>query len=405
MAKDTPRSLTEGVAQDLAPILGGQLAEGVVNDIIAIVLQRLAEAERATYLAANPEDKGNGFYPRDLELGSLPLTLDVPRTRNGGFRPAILPPPYERSYPKAKRDLLVGLLTSARSLEAAKDALRHLGLAVPEDQLDEVVADLIQELDLLNTRPAPVDLVALYYDGKYVEIRDNQRLRPFTVYTAVGILLDGSKRVLACQLTPGRESLDGWRSLLKGLLERGLRRTLIAIHDDFPGLLELSKSLLPRADVQLCIVHMKRNVTKHFSREDAKTFLQRLKPILAAYDPETAAAQFEALCDDFEPKAPTFIRSLRSKRQHYLAFLQYPDSVRTSLSTTNAVEAVNGRIENARLNSGGYFQSQNLAKAKLSITISRLHTKRWRRPAANLASSLTDLSLMFHARFETEVSL
>ncbi len=402
MAKDTPHLVPEGLQQQLAALLDGGLAEGTVNELLALLLGHLAQAERTAYLTGAPDDKANGFYSRTLEAGSLPLTLRVPRTRSRGFRPAVLPPPYERSYPEHKRELLLALVANARSIEAAKDTLRHLGLGVPESQLDEIVVELRQELDLVNTRPAPVDLLALYYDAKYIEIRDNNRLRPFTIYTAVGVLRNGAKQVLACRLIPGRESLEGWKLVLKGLLERGLRRVLIAIHDDFSGLLALSRSLFPGADIQLCIVHMERNAGRHLPKDDARTFLGRLKALKASYDPEAAAAHFETLCDDFEAKAPTFIRTIRSKRQHYLAFLSYPDPVRKSLSTTNAVEAINGQIENSRLNSGGYFQSQDLAKAKLAITINRLETKRWRRPATNLASALTDLNLMFEARFETE---
>ena len=44
---------------------------------------------------------------------------------------------------------------------------------------------------------------------------------------------------------------------------------------------------------------------------------------------------------------------------HYLAFLDYPDAIRRSLSTTNTVEAVNGQLERLRRNSGGYFQSDD----------------------------------------------
>ena len=43
---------------------------------------------------------------------------------------------------------------------------------------------------------------------------------------------------------------------------------------------------------------------------------------------------------------------LRKKRDHYLAFLKYPDAIRRSLSTTNTVEAVNGQLEIIRRNSG-----------------------------------------------------
>ena len=55
---------------------------------------------------------------------------------------------------------------------------------------------------------------------------------------------------------------------------------------------------------------------------------------------------------------------LRKKGDHYLAFLKYPDAIRRSLSTTNAVETVNGQLEIIRRDSGGYFQSQDTVKLK-----------------------------------------
>ena len=43
-----------------------------------------------------------------------------------------------------------------------------------------------------------------------------------------------------------------------------------------------------------------------------------------------------------------------------MAFLNYPESIRRSLSTTNVVEAVNGQLEIMRRNSGGYFHSEDV---------------------------------------------
>ena len=51
------------------------------------------------------------------------------RTRSGEFRPASLPPPYQRGYPAETQALLLGLLASARSINAAKQALEKLGLS------------------------------------------------------------------------------------------------------------------------------------------------------------------------------------------------------------------------------------------------------------------------------------
>ncbi len=46
---------------------------------------------------------------------------------------------------------------------------------------------------------------------------------------------------------------------LRKLVSRGLRRVSIVVHDDFSGLAGMTKSFFPRADVQLCTVHMLRN--------------------------------------------------------------------------------------------------------------------------------------------------
>ncbi len=56
--------------------------------------------------------------------------------------------------------------------------------------------------------------------------------------------------------------------------------------------------------------------------------------------------QFEEICDRFSKSNPTWIAELRKKREHYLAFLKYPEYMRKSFSTTNVVEAINGQLEN-----------------------------------------------------------
>src|SRR5215831_8151052 len=123
----------------------------------------------------------------------------------------------------------------------------------------KVAAGFMEELELRNTRPLDPDCLALFFDGKYVEVRDGDRLKPTCIYLVIGLGRDGKKRVLACLAKSGRENLEDWKLILRSLLERGLRRVLIVVHDDFSGLLPITRSLFPGADVQLCVVHMQRN--------------------------------------------------------------------------------------------------------------------------------------------------
>jgi putative transposase len=303
----------------------------------------------------------------------------VPRTRSGGFRPRSLPPRFDRGYSEEAQALLLGLLASARSINAAKAALKQMGLSSSEDELDAVATNLVEELELRNTRPVDPDLLALFVDGKYVEVRDGDRLRPCCIYVVVGLGRDGKRRVLSAVTRPGRESLEEWKQVLRALIERGLRRVLLFVQDDFSGLLPIVKSLFPKTDVQLCLVHMQRNAKSHLAKADSAEFQQRLRCIKLAWDDQVGAAQFEQLCERFAPAYPTFIAELRKKRDHYLAFLRFPDRVRRSLSTTNVVEAINGQLEILRRNSGGYFQSEESLKLKLGLVLGSLESGRWRR--------------------------
>ncbi len=53
-----------------------------------------------------------------------------------------------------------------------------MGISCSQQELDRVATDLMEELELRNSRPLDPDLLALFLDGKYVEFRDGDRLRP-----------------------------------------------------------------------------------------------------------------------------------------------------------------------------------------------------------------------------------
>lgn len=397
-----PNPMLEPGQTEIDQLLASGLADFSLRELLSVMLGNLGVAERRAYLVRNASDKANGFYERSLALGSLPLDVRIPRTRSGEFRPTLLPERYARGYSDESQALLLGLLASSRSVNAAKAALRKMGLSSSEEDLDTVATALIEELELRNTRPLDPDLLALFIDGKYIEVRDGDRLRPCCIYLAVGLGRDGKKRVLTSAIRFARENLEDWKSILRGLIERGLRRVLIVVQDDFSGLLPITRSLFPKADVQLCIVHMQRNAKSHLSKADAPEFTKRLRAVKSAWSEEVAGAQFDDLCQRFQPAYPVFIGEIRKKREHYLAFLKFPDSVRRSFSTTNVVEAVNGQLEIMRRNSGGYFQSEDALKLKLGMAVNQLETGRWRRSSVAVDAALDQLNAIFESRLEAE---
>src|SRR5262249_22825175 len=193
---------------------------------------------------------------------------------------------YRRGYDEETQSLLLGLLASGRSINAVKEALGKMGLSRAKQDLDAIATNLIEELDLYNSRPLDPDLLALFVDGKYVELRDGDKLRSACIYVVVGLGRDGKKRVISCVVHHGRENLEHWKAVLRNLIERGLRRVMILIQDDFSGLLAVTQGLFPQSEVQLCVVHMQRNAKSHLSKTDAAEFHQRWRAIKASWDVE-----------------------------------------------------------------------------------------------------------------------
>lgn len=65
---------------------------------------RLCEPRGESFWRKN-RNKGNGYYGRDLITGSLKFNLDVPRDRNGKFRPQVLTVHYQTKYPSYIKNL------------------------------------------------------------------------------------------------------------------------------------------------------------------------------------------------------------------------------------------------------------------------------------------------------------
>jgi putative transposase len=281
-----PQPLPPAEKNALTEMLDSDLAHLSLRELLGMLLSSLGLAERKAYLERVVHDKPNGFYDRSLAVGAIPLGLRVPRTRTGDFRPATLPPLYQRGYSEETQSLLLSLLTSGRSLNAVKDALQKMGLSCSQQELDRVATDLIEELELRNSRPLDPDLLALFLDGKYVEFRDGDRLRPACIYVVVGLRRDGRKQILTCLPRAGRENLEDWKAVLRNLLERGLRRVFLLVQDDFSGLLPITQSLFPNTDIQLGTVPMQRNAKIHLSKTDAAEFQQRWRAIKSSWNLE-----------------------------------------------------------------------------------------------------------------------
>ncbi len=347
-----------------------ELSESGLAKLAELFLNWLMKKERELFLnqSSSQSNKANGYYERQLATLFGNLNLSVPRDRKTLFRPAILPIQWQRFDPSFQH-LLLNLILYSFSPSKIKFLLHSLNFLYSPAQLDELKNELYQKAKELRSKELPSDAFALFIDAYHCSIKDEelQRVRKSAIYTCIGIDMQGKKEIYGYYINYGSEKKEEWLKILNDLIERGLKRVLIIVSDDFPGLNSAIKTLFPKTDHQLCIIHLQRNLKRNMSRSDAKQFLNALAKIKLIENYEKALLEFEKLCSSFEKKYSAYMKMLLAKKENYFQYMKYPEEVRVHIKTTNVVENFNSRLEVLRVDSGGYFQ--NIKTAEIAIFI------------------------------------
>ena len=293
-----------------------------------------------------------GTVPSEVVLGGRKVAIRRPRVRRDG---AEMPLPtfhlMASEDPLNRRiveQMLVGVATRqyARSLEPLPATMTTRGTSKSAVSR-RFVAKTRAQLEAWQSQPLDrLDLVGLILDGVHVG--------EHCLVLALGIAADGQKHALG--LWEGStENATLCQSLLANLQSRGLRtdRSLLVILDGSKALRKAVRDLFGEvALVQRCHVHKMRNVLDHLPERQrmwAKAILQR------AYRSTDVAPARRLLLDlarRLEAEHPSAAESVREGLDETLTVLalQLPDSLRRSLTTTNAAESLISRTRHVKRN-------------------------------------------------------
>ena len=351
------------------------------------------------------DNKANGYYERNLACSLGNLNLKVPRDRLGDFRPFILPSPYRRATDDME-DVMLKLVLSSYSPNKMKSFLNSLNLPYSKEEVEEIKEEILKEANGINTRGIKENYLAVYIDAYHTPIKEkvDEKIMEGVIYVIVGITLEGDKEMLGYYINIGNENKGDWLSILNHLIDRGLKRPLMIVSDDFPGLIEAIRVLFPNTDHQLCTVHLKRNIYRNISKAESKEFLVELKKIMLENSYDIALNKFDELCTKYEGKYPHFMKMLKEKKGHYFAYIKYPMDIRRYINNTNTVESVNSILETIRKTSGGHFQSIDTAKVSIYVVIKKLKNNKWSKGIPVIKSSRYEIMQMFNSRFQTQKS-
>jgi transposase-like protein len=323
-----------------------QLFQKLVKETLEALLE-LEMEEHLGYPKHDPAGRGsgnsrNGASGKTLRGDFGQIEIETPRDRNSSFEPKIV----------AKRQTSIGNFNEAViSLYArgmtTREIEQHIkemyGVEISPQFVSRATEELQQQIAEWQSRPLERVYPIIFVDGLRVAVRTDKGVLKKCVYTVLGVSLSGKQEVLGLWIEE-TEGARFWLRVFNDLKARGLQDALIVCGDGLTGLRNAVESVFPQADVQLCVVHHIRNVTKFVSYKDRKLLCAAMRPIYTAPTIEAAELALDRFAQSWEARYPASVAAWRNHWNELTTFFKYPVELRRMIYTTNAIESLHSQM-------------------------------------------------------------
>src|SRR5262249_9511322 len=339
---------------------------GLLTGLTKSVLECAVEEEMSAHLGYDKHDPAgrnggnsrNGHREKTVLTEIGPVSIEVPRDRDGSFEPAIV---RKRQRRLNGVDEIV-LSLSARGLttgEIAAHFAEGYGASVSKDTISRITDKVIEEMSEWRNRPLDRVYPVLIIDAIVVKVRDGQVVnRP--IYVVIGVTVNGERDILGLWAGDGGEGAKFWLAVLTEIKNRGVEDVCIVVCDGLKGLPESITTTWQYAQVQACILHLVRNTFRYASRRDWDELAKDLKPVYTAPNAEAAAARFDEFADKWGPRYRAIVNLWRHAWEEFIVFLDYDVEIRKIICSTNAIESLNARYRRA-VRARGHFPTDQAA--------------------------------------------
>src|SRR5579871_4625695 len=283
---------------------------GLLKQLTKRLIERAMKAElthQLGYEKHDPQGRGsgnsrNGKSRKKLKGDFGEIEIEVPRDRQGQFQPKIVGK-HQRRF-DGFDDKILSMYARGMTTREIQGHLKEIyGVEVSPSLISEVTDEVWEEVQAWQSRPLERLYAIVYLDALYVKMRHEGRVENRAVYVSIGVGLDGRKEVLGLW-TADAEGAKFWLLVATELKNRGVQDILIACVDGLKGFPEAIEAVFPKAQVQLCIVHLIRNSLKFVGQKERKAVAQDLKAIYSAPTAESAEQELNGFAEKWGKTHP-----------------------------------------------------------------------------------------------------
>jgi putative transposase len=351
----------------------------LLKELTKAVLERALQGEMTEHLGYRKHDPAgqnsgnnrNGVTRKTLKGEFGEVELETPRDRNGEFEPQIVQKNQTRWT--GFDDKILSMYARGMTTREIQGHLEEMyQVEVSPSLISEVTDGIVEQARAWQNRPLEPFYAIVFLDALFVKMRHEGRVENRAVYVAVGINLEGRKDVLGLW-TSATEGAKFWLNVLTELRNRGVKDIYLVCVDGLKGFPQAIETVYPKAQVQLCIVHLVRASLNYVTWKDRKVAVKDLKPVYRAPSADEAERQLS----EFEakwPKYPAIGKLWREQWERVIPFFAFPEEVRKVVYTTNAVESLHMSLRKV-IKTRGSFPTEEAALKLLYLALTKVAAK------------------------------
>ena len=381
--------------------------DGLLAPLIKQLTEAALEAEVESHIANDvlngKVNRRNGFNSKTIKgTSDGSFLLETPRDRNGTFEPQIVKK-HQTTISNEIEDKILSMYGLGMSYSDISSHIEEIyQVSISTATISAITDKIIDKVKQWQIRPLDSIYPFVWLDAIHYKIKDGGKYVSKAVYTVLGVNMDGKKDILGLYLSE-TEGANFWLSVLTDLNNRGLNDILIPSVDGLKGFPEAIKTIFPKTEVQLCIIHQIRNSIRYVASKNHKEFMNDLKPVYQAVSKEAAEDALLALDEKWGKLYPIVLQSWNNKWENLSVYFKYPPEIRKVIYTTNIIESVHRQFRKLTKTKGAFPNENSLLKL-LYMGIQNA-TKKWNMPMWNWNLTLSQLAIFFEGRLDSELKI
>lgn len=375
---------------------------GVITQLNKAILERILNTEMDFHLNNTENGRANGNSRNGHGKKNVRGTwgefeLITPRDRQSTFEPKIVPKRTTRL--DNLNDAILSLYARGMTIRDIQQTLQELyNFDVSPSLISQVTDAVNLEVEQWRDRPLEPLYPVVWLKGISVKVRQAHQILRKTIYLALGINMEGYKELLGIWISE-TEGAKFWAQVLTELNNRGVKDVFVFCIDGLKGFPEAIEGLYPRAEIQLCIVHMLRNSLKYVSWKDRKAVARDLKEVYQAGTLEGAEVALLKFGEKWNGKYPMIGEMWMRSWENVTTIYSYPAEIRRVIYTTNAIESLNGVIR-SRIKTRRILGTDESALKVVWLAVMEA-SKKWTMPIAHWKRALNHFYVKYGDRFSS----